>query len=119
VLMASAIVLLKHETSTLRQRHNFMLISDSPAGPSRVYGVLRQKHNFISIDLTFGVSDNVREVTSPDKVGSDPMSGRDATWGQHNTGTVTYFLFVFIFFNRATTHTRAPIFAHNSSKDAV
>jgi len=56
VLMASAVVVLKHETSTIRQRHNFM-----------------------SIDLTFGVSDYVREVTSPDKVGSGPMSGRDAT----------------------------------------
>jgi len=60
VLMASAVVKLKHETSTLRQRHNF-----------------------ISIDLTFGVSDYVREVTNPAKLGSDPMSGRDATWGQH------------------------------------
>jgi len=33
--------------------------------------------------MTFGVSDYVREVTSPDKVGSGPMSGRDATWDQH------------------------------------
>jgi len=32
--------------------------------------------------IRFGVSDYVREVTSPDKVGSDPMNGRDATWGQ-------------------------------------
>jgi len=56
VLMASAVVVLKHETSTLRQRHNF-----------------------ISINLKFGVGDYVREVTSPDKVGSGPMSGRDAT----------------------------------------
>jgi len=60
VLMASALVVLKHETSTIRQRHNF-----------------------ISINLTFGVNNYVREVTSPDKVGSGPMSGRDATWGQH------------------------------------
>jgi len=60
MLMASAVVVLKHETSTLRQRNNF-----------------------ISIDLTFGVSDYVREVTSPDKVGSGLMSVRDATWGQH------------------------------------
>jgi len=60
VLMASASVVLKHETSTLRQRYNF-----------------------ISIDLKFGVSDNVREVSSPAKFGSGPMSGRDATWGQH------------------------------------
>jgi len=57
VLMASAVVVLKHEkTSTLRQRHNF-----------------------ISIDLTFGASDYVRGVISPDKVGSGPMSGQDAT----------------------------------------
>jgi len=55
VLMASAVVVLKHETST----------------------------NFTSIDLTFGVRNNVREVISPDKVGSGPMSGPDATWGQH------------------------------------
>jgi len=54
--MASAAVVLKHETSTLRQRHNF-----------------------ISIDLKFDVGDYVKEVTNPDKVGSGPMSGRDAT----------------------------------------
>jgi len=56
VLMASAVVVQKHETSTLRQ-----------------------SHNFISIDLTFGVGDYVREATSPAKFGSDPMSSRDAT----------------------------------------
>jgi len=31
----------------------------------------------MSIDFTFGVDDYVREVTSPAKFGSDPMSGRD------------------------------------------
>jgi len=46
--MASAVVLLIHGTSTLRQ-----------------------SHNFISIDLTFGVGDYVRDVTSPSKFGSD------------------------------------------------
>jgi len=60
VLMASASVVLKHETSTLRQ-----------------------SHNCISIDLKFGVRDYVREVTSLVKFGSGPMSGPDATWGQH------------------------------------
>jgi len=60
VLMATASVLLKHETSTLRQ-----------------------SHNFISINLKFGVSDNVRDVTSPAKFVLDPISGRDATWRQH------------------------------------
>jgi len=60
VLMASASVVLKHGTS-----------------------ILRQRHNFISIDLKFGVRDYVREITSPAKFGSGPMSGRDATWGQH------------------------------------
>jgi len=45
VLMASAVVVLKHETSTLRQRHHF-----------------------ISIDFKFGAGDYVREVTNPDKV---------------------------------------------------
>jgi len=60
VLMASAGVVLKHETSTLRQTHNF-----------------------ISINFKFGVGDYVREVTSPAKFGSDSTSGRDVTWGQH------------------------------------
>jgi len=59
VLMESGVVVLKLETSTLRQ-----------------------SNNFISIDFIFGVGDYVREVTSPVKVSSDPMSGRDATWGQ-------------------------------------
>jgi len=65
------------------------------------------------------VSDNVRKVTSPAKFGSGLMSGQDATWGIK--GTVSFFLviFVFLFFNRATAHTREPILAHNSSKDAV
>jgi len=58
--MASAVEVLKHETSTLRQ-----------------------SHNFISIDFTFGVGDYVREITSPAKFGSDPMSGQDTTWDQH------------------------------------
>jgi len=46
VLMASAVVVLKHEIS-----------------------ILLQSHNFISIDLTFGVGDNVKKVTSPAKFG--------------------------------------------------
>jgi len=58
VLMASDVGVLKHETSTLRQSQ------------------------FFSIDLKFGVGDNVREVTSPAKFGSDPKIGQDATWGQ-------------------------------------
>jgi len=60
VLSGFAVVVLEHETSTLRQ-----------------------SNNFISIDFKFGVGDDIREVTSPDKVGSGPMSGRDATWEQH------------------------------------
>jgi len=79
VLMASAVAVLKHETSTLRQIYNFT-----------------------SINLTFGVGDNVREVT---KVGSDPMSGRDATWG-NIYGSCDLFLF----FNGAIAHTREQIF---------
>jgi len=58
LLIVSAVVVLKHENSTLRQRHNF-----------------------ISIDFKFGGGDNVEEVTNPDKVGSGAMSGQDATWG--------------------------------------
>jgi len=45
LLMASAIVVLKYETSTLRR-----------------------SHNLISIDFKFGMDDYVREVTSPVKV---------------------------------------------------
>jgi len=60
VLMASAVVVLKLKTSTLRQ-----------------------SHNFISIDLKFSVRNNVREIISPAKFGLDPMSAQDATWGQH------------------------------------
>jgi len=45
--------------------------------------------------LTFGVGAYVRDFTSPAKFVSDPMSGRDATWGQH--GSCAFFvLFVFI-----------------------
>jgi len=53
VLMASAEVVLKHETSTLLQ-----------------------SHNFISINSKFGVGDYVREVTIPAKCGSDERSRR-------------------------------------------
>jgi len=67
--MASAVVVLKHETSTLRQ-----------------------SHNVISIDFKFGVGDYVREVTSPDKDGSGPMSGRDARG-------CNIYLFIYLFIN--------------------
>jgi len=61
-----------------------------PAGLSRVNGVtvvelkhetstLRETHYSISIALTFGMGDHVREVTSPAEFGLDPMSGQDAT----------------------------------------
>jgi len=49
--MASAVVVLKHETTTLHQRHNY-----------------------ISIDFKLVVGDYVKEVTNPDKVGSGPIS---------------------------------------------
>jgi len=70
VLMASAVVVLKHENSTLRQNHNF-----------------------ISINFKFSVGDHVREVTSPAKVGSGPMSGRDAKYSETATytGPVTFY----------------------------
>jgi len=94
--MASAVVVLKYETS-----------------------YLRQSNNFIKSDFKFGVGDYVREVTGPAKVDSWPISGRDDTWGSTYTGTVTFFVFVLLFLNRATAHTREPIFTHNSSKNAV
>jgi len=68
--MASAVVVLKHETSTLRQ-----------------------SHNCISINLTFGVGNYVREITSPAKFGSDLISGRDAMGGATYTGPVTFLFF--------------------------
>jgi len=86
VLMASAMVVLKHVTSTLRQRHTL-----------------------ISIDFKFGVGDHVREVTNPDNDRSR----------RHVEVTYTGTVFFIIFFNRATAHTREPIFGHNSSKKAV
>jgi len=57
VLMASAVVVLKRKTSTLRQ-----------------------SQNFLSIDFTFGVGDYVRKVTSSVKFSSDPMRGRNTPW---------------------------------------
>jgi len=56
VSMASAVVVLKHNNLTLRK-----------------------SHNFISIDLKFGLGDNVREVINSAKFGSGLMSGRNAT----------------------------------------
>jgi len=50
MLIASAVVVLKHETSTLCQCHNS-----------------------ISVDFTFGVGDIVREVTNPAKFNSDRL----------------------------------------------
>jgi len=55
----------------------------------------------ISIEFKFGVGDYVREITSPAKVGSGPMSDRDTTcMGQH-----IRVLWLFLFLNRATAHT--------------
>jgi len=66
-----------------------IVLQTSPAALSHANGAavvvhkveivtLRQSHNFVLIDFKFGVGDYVREVTSPDKVGPGPMSGRDA-----------------------------------------
>jgi len=86
VLMASASVVLKHKTSTLRQRHNF-----------------------ISIDLKFSVSDYVREVTSPAKFGSDSISGQDATWGQHIRVLRLFFsFFVLVFYSSTELQPKIP-----------
>jgi len=65
MLLASTVLVLKHESSTLRQRHNLLSIIDN------------------KFDFKFGVGDYVREVTSHVKFGSDLMSGRDATRGKH------------------------------------
>jgi len=58
VLMASALLVLKYETLTLRW-----------------------SHNFTPINLKFGLGDKVRQVTSSAKSSSDPISSQDATWG--------------------------------------
>jgi len=93
----------------------FYWITGSPSGVSRVKVVRRSSASmklqpfakvtiyFISINLRCGMSDYVKEVTSPAKFGSDPI------W--------LFLIFVFIFFNRATAS--KPIFAHSSLKDAV
>jgi len=68
LLMASAVVVLKHETSTLCQRHNF-----------------------ISIDFKFGVGDYVRDYHIPWQswFGSDDRSRRHM--GATYTSTVIFF----------------------------
>ena len=58
--MAMSQVVLKHETSTLRQRNIFGLI-----------------------DFKFGVSKYVGEVTNPAKFGEDPMCGQVSARVQH------------------------------------
>jgi len=55
--MASAVIVLKHETSTLR--------------PS---------HNFISTDLKLGVGNNVTHFSNPAKFGEDRISGGAPKW---------------------------------------
>jgi len=96
-----------------------MFITGCSAGLSHVNGVCRssaktwnfnpspKSHIYIYSDFKFGVGDYATEVTSPDKAGFYPMSGWDVTWGQHIR--VLWFI----------AHTREPIFAHYSSKDAV
>jgi len=97
VLMASAVVVLKHETSTISQRHNF-----------------------ISIDLTFGVNDYVREVTSPDKIGSGPMSGRDATRANIYGYCDFFLVFVlFLFLYSSAELQSIPVIQFSISKDAI
>jgi len=89
--MASAFVVLKHETSTLRQ-----------------------SHNFISIDFTFGVDDYVRDITNPAKFGLDATRQNETSRGGNMYGLCDFFDVVL-----QQSYTRGPIFAHNSSKDAV
>jgi len=69
--MASAVVVLIHETSTLRQSQFYI--------------------NWFK----FSVGDYVREVTSPAKFGSDAISGRAATSGQHIRVLWLYFILFF------------------------
>jgi len=68
---------------------------------------MKVKVTFISIDLTLGAGDYVGEVTSPDKVGSGPMSAVEPPRGDNIYGSCDFFYFVF--FNRATAHTNEPI----------
>jgi len=65
----------------------------------------------MSIDFKFGVGDYVREVASRDKVAAKVGSGQMIV-GATNTCPVN----LFIFFNRATVHSREPVFAHNRWK---
>jgi len=96
VLLATALAVLKHETSTLRQRHNlYQLIS-----------------NWAWV-ITLGRSPTLTKLVRVRWAVKKPR-------GVNIYGYCDFvFCFVFIFFNKATAHTREPIFAHNSSKDAV
>jgi len=89
-------------------------ITGNPAGLSHVNGVRhssaktwnfnpspKSQFYFNRFDICGG--DNVKEVTSPAKFGSSPMSDRDATWGQHIR------VLCLIFFSRATAHTGESI----------
>jgi len=94
--MATAVVVLKHETSTLRQSHIYE-----------------------SIDLKL-----VRVITSrvsatlPSLV--KIVSAVAPPRGGEIYGSRAFFIiiFVFIFLDTQTAYTREPILTHNSSKDA-
>jgi len=85
-------------------------ITGSPAELSRVNGVRLSSAKAWNFNPSpksqfyfnqFGVSDNVREVNSSAKFGTDPISGRDATWGQ-NIRILWLFKVFFYFFYSST-----------------
>jgi len=78
--VATAVVVLKHETSTLRK-----------------------KHTFISIGFKFGVGDYGREVTNPDKVWFRSDERSRSHVGLTYTGTVHFFVFCFFLFLDSST----------------
>jgi len=96
-----------------------LYVTGSPAARlSRVNGVRRSsaktwnfnplpKSQFDINWFEIGVGDYVREVTSHVKFGPDPMSGRDATWGQHIR--VLWLLIFCLFFYSSTELQPIPV----------
>jgi len=109
--------------------YSSLFITGSPAGLSRVNGVRRSSAETWNLNPSLKAQffinwlQILREwLNSGGHQPRQSWFGSDVRSRRHvrstYTGTVTY-VFVFLFFNKATAHTREPILAHNSPKDAV
>jgi len=114
-----------------RQLSEPLWITGRPAGLSRVNGArhsiakiwnstFRQRHSSVIYQL---ISYLARVIS----LGRSPALPNlvQIRWevkipsGGNTYGSCGFSVVVLLFFNRATAHTREPIFEHNSSKDAV